>query len=148
VVGSDFSARMGLARSTLVTPKQLYLFWCFPHDWLRVHCLNVHFLRFMSHPIDRIQSPNWNVHKLTGWQWSGTERIPMTIMKYDTSNIWRECKYQSQQNEKRSLQTARAKQQQSDKMLVKTCSVRIWKETRLFTLNYKQQGVINNSQGA
>jgi hypothetical protein len=26
VVGSDFSARMGLARSTLVTPKQLYLF--------------------------------------------------------------------------------------------------------------------------
>jgi hypothetical protein len=37
---------------------------------------------------DRIQSTIWNVHKSTGWQWFRAKWIPMTIMKYFTSNIF------------------------------------------------------------
>jgi hypothetical protein len=68
----------------------------------------------------------------------------MTTMKYVTSNIWIKCECESKQNDKLPLQAARAKQQNFDRMLAQERSPWIGKETKKFTLHYKQQAMLPN----
>jgi hypothetical protein len=48
----ELSAQPGLEANTFPAPRRVNLF---PHDGVLIHCLNLHFLKFIRDPIDSVQ---------------------------------------------------------------------------------------------